>query len=257
MVFGSYADYYDLFYRSKSYAKECGFLQAIFKKYTPGVKTILDLGCGTGGHALALMRRGYQVTGIDASARMLNIARVKALNAKLPLKLVRAQLQDFKLTEKFDAVICMFSVIDYLTTDADITLMLNSVRRYLKPGGIFVCDFWHAPAVASFIPHKSKVFTDGDISVERVSHTRLLAKRRMCEVRYTCLVKNNKQLVRTVKETHRMRYFDIEEMNAYLNACGLRPRIAGPFLNINRPIRKNTWDVAVVACLPVGRGGKE
>ena len=168
---------------------------------------------------------------------------------------MRAKLQDFKLPRQFDAAICMFSVIDYLTKNADIKRMLNNVRRHLRPGGIFICDFWHAPAAASFVPYKRKVFTRGNVSVERVSHTQRSAKSRVCEVRYTCRVRQKGQLVRTVKETHRMRYFDIEEMNGYLRSCGLKPLAAGPFLNIDKPLRKNTWDVAVVARLPrLGRG---
>ncbi len=248
MVFGSYADYYDLFYKNKSYIAECRFVQRLFNRYAKRpVKDILDLGCGTGSHALALAHRGFDVSGVDASARMLDIARAKTVEANLSLEFVRVKLQDFKLPHKFDAAICMFSVIDYLTKNADIKRMLNNVRRHLRPGGIFICDFWHAPAVASFVPYKSKIFTRGDVSVERVSHTRLLAKGRMCEVRYTCRVRQKGKLVRTVHETHRMRYFDIEEMNGHLRSCGLKPLAAGPFLNIDKPIRKNTWDVAVVA----------
>lgn len=249
MVFGAYADHYDLFYKNKNYAAESRLVRGLFSRYAKRpVKDVLDLGCGTAGHALALVRHGLHVTGVDASARMLEIARAKTAEAKLSLEFVRAKLQDFKLPRKFDAAICMFSVIDYLTKDADIEDMLKNVHRHLRPGGIFICDFWHAAAVASFVPYKSKVFTRGDSCVERVSHTRLLAKDRICEVRYLCRVRQKGHSVGTVAETHRMRYFDIEEMKGRLRACGLKPLAAGPFLNIDKPIRKNTWDVVVVAC---------
>ena len=248
MVFGSYADHYDLFYKNKSYAAECRFLDALFSRYARRpVKKVLDLGCGSGGHALALTRRNYQVTGIDASGRMLGIARAKAARAKLSLRLTRAKLQDFQLPGKFDAAICMFSVIDYLIKDRDIERMLMNVRRHLRPGGVFICDFWHAPAVASFMPRKKKVFTQGDLCVERVSRTRCALDKRLCEVRYTCIVKKAGRHLRTFHETHRMRYFDIEEMNAFLRSCGFTPLAAGPFLNIHGPVRANTWDVACVA----------
>ena len=254
MVFGGYADYYDLFYQNKNYAAECRFLQGLFTRYAKRpVEQILDLGCGTGGHALALMRRGFQVTGVDSSARMLSIARRKAAKAGLALELVRAKLQDFQFPRKFDAVICMFSVIDYLTKGGDLKRMLANVRRHLRPGGIFICDFWHAPAVAAFTPHKSKAFRRGDLSVERTAHTRLLAPKRLCEVHYQCAVRKAGRRVQAIHEVHRMRYFDIEEMNVYLGSCGLVPLAAGPFLNIHKPVRKNTWDVAVVACLPAGK----
>jgi len=248
MVFGDYADHYDLFYKNKNYAAESRFVRGLFARYAKRpVREVLDLGCGTAGHALALARHGLHVTGVDASGRMLEIARAKSVEARLSLELVRAKLQDFKLPRKFDAAICMFSVIDYLTKNADIECMLNNVRRHLRPGGIFICDFWHAAAVASFVPYKSKVFTRGGVSVERVSRTRALAKIRVCEVRYLCRVRQKGRPVRTVKETHRMRYFDIEEMEGRLRSCGLKPLVTGPLLNIDKPVRKNTWDVVVVA----------
>jgi len=247
-VFCGYADHYDLFYKNKNYAAESRFVRGLFARYARRpVRDVLDLGCGTAGHALALARHGLHVTGVDASPRMLDIARAKTVGANLSVELVRAKLQDFKLPHRFDAVLCMFSVIDYLTKNVDIKRMLNNVRRHLRPGGIFVCDFWHAPAVTFFVPYKRKIFTRGDVSVERVSHTRLLTKGRICEVRYTCRVRQKGQPARTVHETHRMRYFDIEEMNGHLRSCGLKPLAAGPFLNIDKPLRKNTWDAAVVA----------
>ncbi len=248
MVFGDYADHYDLFYKNKNYAGECRFVRGLFDRYAKRpVEKILDLGCGTGGHALALMRRGFQVTGIDASARMLAVARQKAARAGFVLELVRAKLQSFQLPQKFDAAICMFSVIDYLTRDEDIKRMLGNVRRHLKPGGIFICDFWHAPAVVSFAARKKKVFTRDDLSVTRSSHTRLLARKRICEVSYHCAVKIKGRPAQEIKESHRMRYFDIQEMNGFLRSAGLEPLAAGPFLNIRKPVRKNTWDAAVVA----------
>ena len=67
-IFGDYANFYDNLYKDKDYKKECDYLEKIFNKYSPKkVKTILDLGCGTGSHDLILAKRGYQVTGLDFS----------------------------------------------------------------------------------------------------------------------------------------------------------------------------------------------
>jgi 2-polyprenyl-3-methyl-5-hydroxy-6-metoxy-1,4-benzoquinol methylase len=77
-VFGTYGEYYDIFYSDKDYEKECDFVQEIFKKYSSfPVKTVLDAGCGTGGHSIPLARRGLKVTGIDASPVMIEKARAK------------------------------------------------------------------------------------------------------------------------------------------------------------------------------------
>ncbi len=248
MVFGSYADYYDIFYRSKDYKRECDFLEVFFKRYSPRpVRTVLDLGCGTAGHALALCRRGYVLSGVDSSGRMLNVARRKMEEAGFRADLTRAKLQDFFVGRRFDAAICMFSVIDYLTKDADLARMLANTARHLKKGGLFICDFWHAPAVKGLTPRKTKVFKDGNITVERSSRTELFKGARTCAVHYTCLVRKGRAVVEKIEETHRMRYFDVEEMADLLGRHGFKMLAAGPFLNMGGKIRANTWDAACVA----------
>ena len=67
IVFGKeYANTYDALYENKDYEKECDFIEAIFSKGSLNAKTVLDLGCGTGGHALVLAKRGYEVLGLTA-----------------------------------------------------------------------------------------------------------------------------------------------------------------------------------------------
>ncbi len=76
-IFGSvYAEEYDLFYKDKDYEAECDMIEEIFRSHAGGqVSTILDLGCGTGNHAISLAHRGYKVTGVDRSSEMVNMQR--------------------------------------------------------------------------------------------------------------------------------------------------------------------------------------
>lgn len=76
-----YAAYYDLIYSDKDYEAECNFVEEIFQEYSPhSIATILELGCGTGGHAIPLAQKGYRVSGIDISEAMIARARRKAEN---------------------------------------------------------------------------------------------------------------------------------------------------------------------------------
>ena len=115
-VFGTYGEYYDIFYDDKDYEQECDFVQKIFKKYSSfPVKSILDAGCGTGGHSIPLAFRGYEVTGIDASPVMIKKARQKAKEAGVNPTFRSLDIRDFDLKKKFDACISMFAVLNYLT----------------------------------------------------------------------------------------------------------------------------------------------
>ena len=74
-VFGSlYADIYDSVYRDKNYDEECNIIRKLFNSYGDGnVSSVLDLGCGTGNHALRLAAQGYRVAGVDRSEKRCSI----------------------------------------------------------------------------------------------------------------------------------------------------------------------------------------
>ena len=83
--FDAYSRFYDLLYADKDYAGEATYLAAHLRRRAPGARRILELGCGTGGHAIELARLGYQVHGIDLSDSML--AQAQARRAALPADL--------------------------------------------------------------------------------------------------------------------------------------------------------------------------
>ena len=77
MEFGlDYAAAYDALYSDKDYEAETDVLEQLFAQYASGpVHEVLDLGCGTGSHAVSMARRGYAVTGVDFAPEMVSRAR--------------------------------------------------------------------------------------------------------------------------------------------------------------------------------------
>jgi methylase of polypeptide subunit release factors len=64
-VFGAYARYYDLLYRDKDYAAEAQYVHRLIQSHALGARSILELGCGTGAHAVLLAGEGYRIHGVD------------------------------------------------------------------------------------------------------------------------------------------------------------------------------------------------
>ncbi|MGH2621006.1 MAG: class I SAM-dependent DNA methyltransferase, partial [Anaerolineales bacterium] len=150
-----YAPQYDRLYADKDYAAECDLIEEVFQRYGgQPITSILDLGCGTGGHAFPLAARGYRVTGVDVSPAMLREAERKLAGHtrdSVP-EFVLGDIRELELDRQFDAALMMFAVLGYQASDADLQLALQSVRRHLRPGGLFVGDFWYGPTVLRVAP---------------------------------------------------------------------------------------------------------
>lgn len=249
--FASYSAYYDLMYRDKRYDLECDFLEAAFRTARgPRVKQVLDLGCGTGGHALVLAERGYEVTGIDRAEGMLEIARTKAgsLSGVAPPVFRCGDLRSLELGSSFDAVVAMFAVISYLSTNEQIIEALRAVRRHLQPGGVFVFDAWHGPGVLRDLPSdRLKVVESEGGRVLRFAHTTTDHLSHTSDVHYHLLHLADNQVRSEFEEVHTMRFFFPQEITFMLQLCGFGVRRMCQLPDLDLPPRIDSWTFAVVA----------
>lgn len=103
--FDAHAENYDQNGFTKHTEAEVDFLLSLYP-ILPGAR-ILDVGCGTGRHAIALARRGYRVCGLDISEGMLSVARGKAQAAGIDVTWVHGDATDFHFERIYDAAICL------------------------------------------------------------------------------------------------------------------------------------------------------
>lgn len=253
-VFQRYAEYYDLLYQEKNYEAECDFLEEIFRQFAPGpVESILDLGCGSGGHALPLARRGRLVTGVDRSEAMLSIARQKAAEGGEAgsggrLAFHQADIRTLDLGQAFDVAISMFGVISYQVTDEDLIAAFQTARRHLNPGGLFAFDVWFGPAVLAERPaDRFKILQQESRRVIRFASPLLDVLKHTVRVNYRVMQLENDRVLDEVSESHLMRFLFPQEINHYLEEGGLRMVKLCPFMELEREATERDWSVAVVA----------
>ncbi len=102
-------------------------------------KRILDVGCGTGRHAIELAKRGYTVTGVDISQCQLARAKTKAEEAGVQVELIHGDARELSFNNRFDMVIMLceggFSLME---TDEMNFRILDGAARALKPNGKFI-----------------------------------------------------------------------------------------------------------------------
>jgi SAM-dependent methyltransferase len=136
-LFTNYARNYDREPFTQGTHGECDFIeQEIQKDLTT---RILDIGCGTGRHALELARRGYSVTGIDLSASQLDRAREKAARESLAVRLERHDARCLPFVAEFDlALMLCEGSFPLMETDEMNFQILQNAARALKPGGTFL-----------------------------------------------------------------------------------------------------------------------
>jgi ubiquinone/menaquinone biosynthesis C-methylase UbiE len=99
-------------------------------------KRILDIGCGTGRHAIELAKRGYHVVGFDLSEGQLRRAREKAVEAGVEVEFQRRDATQPHFTQEFDAAL-MFceGAFPLMETDQKNYAILQHASAALKPGG--------------------------------------------------------------------------------------------------------------------------
>ena len=136
-LFNKYLDIYDqLYYGSHSvYKREVG---EVVKYFPKGTANILDIGCGTGKHALELFRLGYKVDCIDISPLAVKIAQKNLIKYQADIKL--QDIARFKNTRNYDAAIALFIVLSYLPRQSDFAKALANIYKGLKKNGVFIFD---------------------------------------------------------------------------------------------------------------------
>ncbi|RKX47725.1 MAG: class I SAM-dependent methyltransferase [Thermotogae bacterium] len=135
------ADYYLQEPFTKHTKKEIDFLLEEFK--LPEGAKILDVGCGVGRHSIELAKRGYRVTSVDISRKMLEKAEERAQKESVEVEFIKADTTKFVRDEEFDAAICLcegaFSLLGSSDDPIEHDLaILRNVYKSLKPGGKFI-----------------------------------------------------------------------------------------------------------------------
>ena len=102
------------------------------------VRTVTDLGCGTGSVDICLARKGYKVTGIDSAEQMLMLASAKRGAGKIIWSL--QDITDFKLPFNTDCFISVLDTMDHIMDEDALEAMFANISGYLNAGGVFVFD---------------------------------------------------------------------------------------------------------------------
>ncbi len=251
-VFGNYARYYDLLYKDKDYVGEAEFIDRLIRTHNPNARDLLELGCGTGHHAIMLAKAGYHIHGVDLSLEMLQQAneRLLQLPPDLAAKLhfSHGDLRSVRLERDFDVVISLFHVFSYQTTTADLQAALATAKQHLRSGGLLIFDVWYGAAVLSQRPSvRVKRWEDAAICVTRIAEPIVYPNENLVEVNYHVFIRDKiDNTVAEIHESHRMRYLFLPELELLLDRAGFQLVACREWMS-DREIGFDTWGIYSIA----------
>lgn len=254
-VFGTgYAAAYDALYRDKDYEAECDLIERILSEHGhDGPRRLLDLGCGTGSHALPLARRGHTVTGVDRSPGMLDQAWAKARKADFPNGTLApafhpGDVRTLNLGTRFDAALMMFAVLGYQHENVDLMNTLTTVRQHLTPGGLFVFDVWNGLAVLTDRPgQRIRTVKQNQTRIIRSTETKIDYINQRCFVNFEVFHIEENNLVSEQREEHIMRFFFPKEIDLALSFAGMELVDLRDFSDYNKSADEKSWNIIGIA----------
>ena len=247
--FQKYSAYYDLLYRDKDYAAEAEYVARTIHSANSAARSILEFGSGTCRHGRLLAALGFNVRGIERSADMVamgNAAHASPATATGgSFTCEVGDIRSIRLNQIFDAVIGLFHVISYLTTNDDLLAAFRVAAHHLKLGGVFLFDVWHGPAVLAERPtQRIKTVANERFEVMRTARPEVDTNRNTVKVTYEMQCKDRESgEIMCFSEDHTMRYLFPIEIELLAQACGMRLMLAEEFLT-GRPTSASTWGVA-------------
>lgn len=251
-VFEHYARYYDLLYRDKDYAGEAAFVHRQLTAHGAPVAGLLELGCGTGRHAVEFARLNWTVEGVDLSLGMIGQAQTRSLQLSPEIaKRVRFEAGDARTLRKgkdYGVVVSLFHVMSYHTGNADVAAAMATAANHLPAGGLFLFDFWYGPAVLSDPPVvRVKRLQDERIDVTRIAEPELLSDLNQVIVHYHIVLRDKVTGgYQEIRENHAMRYFFLPELDQWLSGAGMALLKSGAWCSQER-LGTNTWYGYVLA----------
>ncbi|MGB9980417.1 class I SAM-dependent DNA methyltransferase [Methanobacterium sp.] len=221
-LYKKFAGYYDKIYGKLDHQKESEFIKwAVNKHGNSKSNLLLDIACGTGRHA-NLLKNNFEILGVDINKEMLDIARDKMPDVEF----ITGDMKKLNLRRKFDAVICMYSAINYNVTFEELELTLKNFHDHLNDAGVLIFDMginkenWTEGNVSV------DTVVDGNLKLARISKAHL--ENGVLNSNFVFLIKDNGKIDFDVDE-HKLGVFEIKKVIELMESIGFDTFIYSDF----------------------------
>ncbi|HEY6460074.1 MAG TPA: methyltransferase domain-containing protein, partial [Polyangiaceae bacterium] len=175
---------------------------------------MLDLGCGTGRHAIELARRGYEVVGFDLSLAMLARAGDEAQDREAKLNFVQGDMREMTFDEQFDGVYCWNTSFGYFEEDKNAGVV-DRIHTSLRAGGLFLLDVVNRDFLIRQSPSLAWFEGDGCVCMDEMSVDFITSR---MKVKRTMMLDDG----RSREIEYSMRVYSLHELGKILHEHGFK-----------------------------------
>jgi SAM-dependent methyltransferase len=200
------------FLRPDQTVREVDFIASALE--CPAGSELLDVGCGYGRHAIELVDRGFNVTGLDLSFPLLIRAAEEAEHRGVSVKFVHADMREMAFENQFDGAYCMLSTFGYFDEETNLRVA-ERIARALKPGSRLLLDIVNRDYVVGDLPMRVWWEGTGCVVLEEVDfnfHTSRINTHR------SIVFEDGRQLEQELS----IRAYSLHEIGRLLRQAGFR-----------------------------------
>jgi len=190
-LYNQLSKYIDASYRrTKNYQKEVDF---ILRRVGSTRGILIDVACGSGGHAERLSKAGFEVYAVDLNDGMLRLVKKNCPKARV----FKQDMKDLQVPVQADVLICMYNSINYNYSHAELAHTLQRFYDHLKPGGVLIFDTAFMKHTWKPGPFSVETMTTPEFEVARVNKSYKKASFGIVEIVFVIFEKGRKKIVET------------------------------------------------------------
>ena len=215
-AYTSFAQVYDLFMDNVPYEEWCAFLCKILAQHGITDGPVLDLGCGTGKMTRLMSEQGYDMTGIDNAAEMLQIAAMEP--GEVPILYLLQDMQDLELDGCVRAVYSVCDCVNYVLDEEELQQAFSRVHEYLEEDGVFIFDVNTSYKYTKLLAENT--FAESRDEGSFIWDNYYDEEERINEYDLTLFIPEGDELYRRYTETHYQRNYETATLLKLLKNAG-------------------------------------
>lgn len=216
--YAALAEFYDRLMGETDYESRASYLLQVMAYHgLSHPEMLLDLACGSGNLTVVLAEMGIDMIGVDGSGDMLAKAQMKPQTFENTILYLQQDMRELDLYGTVNGAVCGLDGLNHLLSTADIKKVLQRLRLFIEPGGLFVFDANTVYKHREVLANNAFVFEEEDFMC--VWQNRLLPRTCEVDMQLDFFVDNGEGYDRYTDEV-RERAYSVSTWKRMLQECG-------------------------------------